>query len=68
MSDNGTADLITINIDGQDVDVPKGINIIEAVKRVGKGKEVPHYCYHPKLSIAGATVRMCHGRDGHAHA
>jgi NADH-quinone oxidoreductase subunit G len=49
---------ITINIDGQDVEVPKGINIIEAVKMVGKGKEVPHYCYHPKLSIAG-NCRMC---------
>ncbi|MGJ8641247.1 MAG: molybdopterin-dependent oxidoreductase [Opitutaceae bacterium] len=49
---------ITINIDGQDVDVPKGINIIEAVKMVGKGKEVPHYCYHPKLSVAG-NCRMC---------
>lgn len=49
---------ITINIDGQDVAVPKGINIIEAVKIAGKGKEVPHYCYHPKLSIAG-NCRMC---------
>ena len=49
---------ITINIDGQDIDVPKGINIIEAVKVAGKGKEVPHYCYHPKLSIAG-NCRMC---------
>ncbi len=49
---------ITINIDGQDIDVPKGINIIEAVKLVGKGKEVPHYCYHPKLSISG-NCRMC---------
>ncbi|MBT64315.1 MAG: ferredoxin [Puniceicoccaceae bacterium] len=49
---------ITINIDGQDVEVPKGINIIEAVKMVGKGKEVPHYCYHPKLSVAG-NCRMC---------
>jgi len=49
---------ITINIDGDDVQVPKGINIIEAVKMVGKGKEVPHYCYHPKLSIAG-NCRMC---------
>lgn len=58
MSDNGITDLITINIDGQDVDVPKGINIIEAVKQVGKGKEVPHYCYHPKLSVAG-NCRMC---------
>jgi len=49
---------VTINIDGQDVEVPKGINIIEAVKMVGKGKEVPHYCYHPKLTIAG-NCRMC---------
>ena len=49
---------ITINIDGQDIDVPKGINIIEAVKLAGKGTEVPHYCYHPKLSIAG-NCRMC---------
>ncbi|MGJ8651784.1 MAG: 2Fe-2S iron-sulfur cluster-binding protein [Opitutaceae bacterium] len=51
-------DHVTINIDGQDVDVPKGTNIIEAVNMVGKGKEVPHYCYHPKLSIAG-NCRMC---------
>lgn len=49
---------ITINIDGQEIDVPKGINIIEAVKLAGKGKEVPHYCYHPKLSISG-NCRMC---------
>ncbi len=58
MSQNGTVENVTINIDGQDVDVPKGTNIIEAVKMVGKGKEVPHYCYHPKLSIAG-NCRMC---------
>ena len=49
---------ITINIDGVDVAVPKGINIIEAVKIAGKGAEVPHYCYHPKLSISG-NCRMC---------
>lgn len=49
---------ITINIDGQDVEVPKGTNIIEAVKMVGKGKEVPHYCYHPKLTVVG-NCRMC---------
>jgi NADH-quinone oxidoreductase subunit G len=58
MSENGTVENVTINIDGQDVDVPKGTNIIEAVKMVGKGREVPHYCYHPKLSVAG-NCRMC---------
>tara|TARA_A100001015_G_scaffold248549_1_gene286035 strand:- start:830 stop:2554 length:1725 start_codon:yes stop_codon:yes gene_type:complete len=58
MSENATPDPITINIDGRDVEVPKGINVIEAVKLAGKGKEVPHYCYHPKLSVAG-NCRMC---------
>ncbi len=58
MTTQATVETITINIDGEDVDVPKGINVIEAVKMVGKGKEVPHYCYHPKLSIAG-NCRMC---------
>ena len=28
MSEQNTTDLITINIDGQDVDVPKGTNVI----------------------------------------
>ncbi len=58
MTTQSSVETITINIDGEDVDVPKGINVIEAVKMVGKGKEVPHYCYHPKLSIAG-NCRMC---------
>ena len=58
MASENTTDLITINIDGQDIDVPKGTNVIEAVKLAGKGKEVPHYCYHPKLSVAG-NCRMC---------
>ncbi len=58
MTTQSSVETITINIDGEDIDVPKGINVIEAVKMVGKGKEVPHYCYHPKLSIAG-NCRMC---------
>ncbi|PDH30203.1 MAG: ferredoxin [Puniceicoccaceae bacterium MED-G31] len=56
MSIPDTVETIAINIDGVDVQVPKGINAIEAAKL--HGKEVPHYCYHPKLSIAG-NCRMC---------
>ena len=56
-------DLVTVNIDGKDIAVPKGTNVIEAAKQLQK--DVPHYCYHPKLTIAG-NCRMCHGRDGHA--
>ena len=49
-------DLITVNIDGKEIAVPKGTNIIEAARRVGV--DVPHYCYHSKLSVVG-NCRMC---------
>lgn len=48
--------LVTVTIDGVPVRVRKGTNIIEAAKLLGK--EIPHYCYHPDLSIAG-NCRMC---------
>jgi NADH-quinone oxidoreductase subunit G len=49
-------DLVTVNIDGVDIAVPKGTNVIEAAKQLQK--DVPHYCYHPKLTVAG-NCRMC---------
>ncbi|QSR88189.1 molybdopterin-dependent oxidoreductase [Methylacidiphilum caldifontis] len=48
--------LVNVQLDGQWVKVPKGLNVIEVAKRFGKF--IPHYCYHPKLSIAG-NCRMC---------
>ncbi len=51
-----TTDLITVHIDGKEVSVPKGTNMIEAARRVGV--DVPHYCYHSKLSVVG-NCRMC---------
>jgi NADH-quinone oxidoreductase subunit G len=50
------ADLVTVNIDGRDIAVPKGTNVIEAARLLGI--EIPHYCYHPKLTISG-NCRMC---------
>ncbi|MDW8344064.1 MAG: molybdopterin-dependent oxidoreductase [Verrucomicrobiae bacterium] len=50
------ADTVKLVIDGREVVAPKGMNLIEAAKLVGI--EIPHYCYHPKLSIAG-NCRMC---------
>jgi hypothetical protein len=44
------SDLVTVTIDGSQVRVRKGTNIIEAARLLGK--EIPHYCYHPDLSIA----------------
>ena len=45
-----------LTIDGKEVEVAPGTNLIEAARLVGI--EVPHYCYHPALSIAG-QCRLC---------
>ena len=45
-----------LEIDGQEITVEDGLNLIQAAERLGI--EVPHYCYHPGLSISG-NCRMC---------
>jgi NADH-quinone oxidoreductase subunit G len=49
-------EVVNVTIDGKVTQVPKGTNIIEAAKTIGV--DIPHYCYHPHLSIAG-NCRMC---------
>ena len=49
-------ELVTVIVDGMEVAVPKGTNLIEAALRVGV--DVPHYCYHSKLTVVG-NCRMC---------
>ncbi len=48
--------LVNVHIDGNWIQVPKGTRMIEACKIAEK--EVPHYCYHPKLTSPG-NCRMC---------
>jgi NADH-quinone oxidoreductase subunit G len=48
--------LLNVQIDGEWYQFPKGTRMIEACKQVGR--EVPHYCYHPKLTSPG-NCRMC---------
>ena len=43
-------DKVTIEIDGQSLQVPKGSMIIEAADAAGIS--IPRFCYHSKLSIA----------------
>jgi NADH-quinone oxidoreductase subunit G len=45
-----------LTIDGKEIEVPAGTNLIEAARLLGI--EIPHYCYHPALSIAG-QCRLC---------
>jgi NADH-quinone oxidoreductase subunit G len=46
----------TLEIDGRSVTVEDGLNVIQAAESLGI--EIPHYCYHPALTIAG-NCRMC---------
>ncbi len=46
----------TLTIDGKEVTARDDATIIQAAHEVGIA--IPHYCYHPKLSIAG-NCRMC---------
>ncbi len=46
----------TLEIDGRRIEVPDGTTVIQAAERLAI--EIPHYCWHPGLSIAG-NCRMC---------
>lgn len=48
--------MVNVQIDGHWIQVPRGTRMIEAARMAEK--EVPHYCYHPKLSSPG-NCRMC---------
>ncbi len=56
MSEPTKTDLVDVQIDGVWHQFPKGTRLIEACRQVGV--EVPHYCYHPKLTSPG-NCRMC---------
>ena len=43
--------LVNVQVDGVWMQFPKGLNAVEVARRAGKF--IPHYCYHPKLSIVG---------------
>jgi NADH-quinone oxidoreductase subunit G len=46
----------TVTIDGRDVTVEPGTNLIQAAEKLGI--EIPYFCYHPKLQVE-ANCRMC---------
>ncbi|MBF0610021.1 MAG: NADH-quinone oxidoreductase subunit NuoG [Magnetococcales bacterium] len=46
----------TLIIDGKEITVKDGATIMEAAKLLGV--YIPHFCYHPKLSVSG-NCRMC---------
>lgn len=49
-------DLVTIEVDGQELRAPKGEMLIRVTDAAGIN--IPRFCYHDKLSVA-ANCRMC---------
>lgn len=45
-----------VTVDGIEVEVPAGATVLQACEAAGK--EIPRFCYHERLSIAG-NCRMC---------
>jgi len=45
-----------LTIDGKEIEVEDGLNIIQAASRIGV--DIPHFCYHPALSVV-AQCRQC---------
>lgn len=70
--ENGSdVEFVTITVDGKQYQAPKGANLLLAVLKLGEGATdeypdqndggehyVPHFCYHPGLSVSG-NCRMC---------
>ena len=50
------SDTFKLNIDGQDIEVPKHYTLMQACEEAGA--EIPRFCYHERLSVAG-NCRMC---------
>jgi NADH-quinone oxidoreductase subunit G len=51
----------TITVDGRALEVAAGRTILQALDDLGllmNGVDIPHYCWHPKLSIDG-SCRLC---------
>ena len=45
-----------VTVDGIEIEVPQGATVLQAAELAGK--EIPRFCYHERLSIAG-NCRMC---------
>lgn len=45
-----------LTIDGQEIEVDAGLTVLQACEQAGV--EIPRFCYHERLSIAG-NCRMC---------
>ena len=50
--------MVKVTIDGRELEFPEGTSLFDAC-REARGEALPHFCYHPDLSVAG-VCRLCH--------
>ena len=50
--------MVKLTIDGKEIEVPDGTRLFDACREARDGRDLPHFCYHPDLSIAG-VCRLC---------
>ena len=48
--------MIKLKINNIDIEVEEGLTVLQACEKIGV--EIPRFCYHERLSIAG-NCRMC---------
>ncbi|MGH7120651.1 MAG: NADH-quinone oxidoreductase subunit NuoG [Acetobacteraceae bacterium] len=48
--------MVKLTVDGISLEVPSGCTVLQAAELAGK--EIPRFCYHERLSVAG-NCRMC---------
>jgi NADH-quinone oxidoreductase subunit G len=48
--------LAQVTVDGRPIQAPEGTPLLQAM--LDAGLDIPHYCYHPKLTIDG-SCRLC---------
>ena len=52
----GAPKTVKLTVDGRPLEAPEGTPLLQAM--LDAGMDLPHYCYHPKLSIDG-SCRLC---------
>src|SRR6185295_16992225 len=55
-SGEGGVAMAKLTINSKAIEVPNGMTVLQACQTTGV--EIPHFCYHERLSIAG-NCRMC---------
>jgi NADH-quinone oxidoreductase subunit G len=50
-------ELVTVTVDGREVQVPKGTGMVETA--LAAGIEIPVFCYEPRLGAPVGACRMC---------